>query len=1139
MSLQKLVEEITKPIIEEGINDPGILKAIFLAGGPGSGKGYVSKGLFGIPDTTTVSAYGLKVVNQDKALTTLLKKYGFGTDLDDMPEELFRQLTDPTYDDYSGLRSYAKDITAQQKKLYMNGRLGLIIDGTGHKYGKIKEQKKELEDIGYDTFMVFVHTDLDVAQKRNMERPRKLSPELVEKSWKDVQKNLISFQGLFGNANYLMVDNSKTLDEKQATKKFNMLVTKGIGKFIKKPVKNHLGKKWIEKQKIMKEDIKIPVKVGDTILVGKFKNKKMKIKNIGKDKHGMPTINGRKAATFRIHKRVNIFDEEGIVGGDGVIQGSPSRKKVKKNKTNSMSGYKKVNEAKIKRFWVFRKDIPKVNKLLYHYFDKNFKFDKIKKLKGSGKEAGFYNVAGGYGKIMKVLDRLDKANIHWVVPMGNESVNEVIQPSKAYGFYKVVKGKKIVQFKGSKSAARSELKKARKKDPKSKYQLIQTYKKDVGDLFEEKSKIKKVIGIYGGRFQPFGPHHLKTFKWLEAQVDEAYITTTDIKKPPRHPMNYKEKVRHMVKMGVPANRIVKEKIPYVAKNTLKKYDKDTTAVIYIFGKKDAGRLAGGTKKSGGKTYYQDYKKNKGNLKGHEEHGYIMTAPHVSVNVGGKEVSGTVMRQLLGSPEFDSKERPKLFKKAFGYYDKGVYNMMTNKFKKLFEFYTHLFENTNLNTAGEVDDGPSFISSLKSYRNRAELEAGKLGWDLAKELIDDEYYYSQDFSFVKDTEYPKGPVDSVSFGPAGVQEPSAQNLTDYVGTELWNKWLDHIDMILRNQEYEYVDTMAKERKAIVKDSPKTAKQLDAEDPKETDANRGDETHDDYSIVKEVKSLAEVSKKVKIWKQRLMRRGIKIRYSREEAEKDLVKKYGGKGHIAAKKFGFRKAYYAVPTVGSNTPSEKPKLVINKPEMEKLHRDKEIDKGNLKVVYKEQILTEGGAYGHMAHPFDDKDLTFKDLKNIIERGLGGELNREDNVTEKLDGQNLMISWKNGKLITARNKGHLKNKGKTALSVKGVASKFAGRGRIRDAFVFAVNDLQKAVSSLSKKQQDKIFGQGSIWMNLEVLWPKSENVINYDVTQIIFHGALKYDDSGRAIGQARDSGRMLQGMIKQVNQHIQKKYR
>jgi hypothetical protein len=428
----------------------------------------------------------------------------------------------------------------------------------------------------------------------------------------------------------------------------------------------------------------------------------------------------------------------------------------------------------------------------------------------------------------------------------------------------------------------------------------------------------------------------------------------------------------------------------------------------------------------------------------------------------------------------------------------------------------------------------------------------LGWEIANHLIDDDFYNSQDFSFVKDMKYPKGPVDSVSFGPAGVQEPSAQNLTDYVGTELWNRWLDHIDMILSNQEYEYVDDMKRERKAIVKDSPKTAKQLDAEEPEPTEVDRGNEQHDELSIVKEVLSLSEVSAKVKMFKQRLMRRGIKIRYSKEEAQKDLDKKYGGKGHIAAKKFGLRKAYYAVASMQaqSSVPQEKPKLVLTKSDMTTLHKDKQIDKGKLKVVYREilnskklrngkELLLMGGAYGHMSHPFDDKDLTFGDLKKIIELGLGGQLNREDGVTEKLDGQNLMISWRDGRLIVARNKGHLKNKGKTALGVKGVESKFKGRGEIRDAFVFAVRDLQKAIASLSKKQKDKIFGNGSKWMNLEVLWPASENVINYDVTQVVFHGALEYDDSGRVIGQAKDSARMLQGMIKQVNQNIQKKYK
>ena len=133
----------------------------------------------------------------------------------------------------------------------------------------------------------------------------------------------------------------------------------------------------------------------------------------------------------------------------------------------------------------------------------------------------------------------------------------------------------------------------------------------------------------------------------------------------------------MVKMGIPKNRIIEERTPYVAKNVLKKYDKDTTAVIYIFGAKDAGRLKGG-------KYFQDYKKNKNNMSGYEKNGYVLTAPHVSIKVGGKEVSGTVMRDLLGSPQY-KKNREKLFRQAFGYFDKNIFNMMNSRFKKLYEF----------------------------------------------------------------------------------------------------------------------------------------------------------------------------------------------------------------------------------------------------------------------------------------------------------------------------------------------------------------------------------------------------------------------------------------------------------------------
>ena len=116
--MNKLTEYLVEPfLIEEGVNDPGILKAVFLAGGPGSGKSFVAGGIYGIPGKVNVSAYGLKLVNQDKELVRMLKKYGFGTALDNMPEELFRQLTDPEYEDSSGFRGRVKELTAARKKL--------------------------------------------------------------------------------------------------------------------------------------------------------------------------------------------------------------------------------------------------------------------------------------------------------------------------------------------------------------------------------------------------------------------------------------------------------------------------------------------------------------------------------------------------------------------------------------------------------------------------------------------------------------------------------------------------------------------------------------------------------------------------------------------------------------------------------------------------------------------------------------------------------------------------------------------------------------------------------------------------------------------------------------------------------------
>ena len=191
------------------------------------------------------------MVNSDKELKYLLNKFGFGTDLDSLPDEVFKNLTDPTDPKYSGLRSFAKDLTAERRRLYQNGRLGMIIDGTGDDFKKIAAEKAELEKVGYDTYMIFVNTTLEVALERNENRDRVLPEKIVVDSHREVNQNIGGFQGLFGGSNFMIVDNNKFQDEKQATKRFGMLVKQGLGKFISKPLKNKRGLSWIRKNKIL------------------------------------------------------------------------------------------------------------------------------------------------------------------------------------------------------------------------------------------------------------------------------------------------------------------------------------------------------------------------------------------------------------------------------------------------------------------------------------------------------------------------------------------------------------------------------------------------------------------------------------------------------------------------------------------------------------------------------------------------------------------------------------------------------------------------------------------------------------------------------------------------------------------------
>lgn len=245
--LLTIKETILEELIIEGVDDPGILKCVFMAGGPGSGKSFTAMEIFGIDKKlkSSFSATGLKSVNSDSAFEAGLKKNGID------PRDLARiereepELWDKITATPGGIRDKAKQLTAKQKKFYEAGRLGMIIDGTGHVYSKIAKNKKHAESLGYDTYMVFVNTSLEVAQERNLKRERILPDDLLEKSWKDVQNNLGKFQNLFGG-NFRIVDNT-------VYKPISGQVQKAVNSFIRKAVYNPIGKKWIQTARALKK----------------------------------------------------------------------------------------------------------------------------------------------------------------------------------------------------------------------------------------------------------------------------------------------------------------------------------------------------------------------------------------------------------------------------------------------------------------------------------------------------------------------------------------------------------------------------------------------------------------------------------------------------------------------------------------------------------------------------------------------------------------------------------------------------------------------------------------------------------------------------------------------------------------------
>ena len=215
--------------LQEGLQDPNIFKAFFLAGGPGSGKSFVVR--------KTTGGMGLRIVNSDDIFEKYIKDAGFDMDMRTKKAEREAEKRDV-------MRKRAKDITKKRQKNYVAGRIGLIIDGTGKDYDKIAKQSIQLRQIGYDTHMIFVNTSLDVALARNAERERSVEDSIATKSWKEVQSNLGKFSQHF-KQNLIVVDNNDVKIDDGTL--FNSVLRQVRG-LLKKKVTNPKALEWVKSE---------------------------------------------------------------------------------------------------------------------------------------------------------------------------------------------------------------------------------------------------------------------------------------------------------------------------------------------------------------------------------------------------------------------------------------------------------------------------------------------------------------------------------------------------------------------------------------------------------------------------------------------------------------------------------------------------------------------------------------------------------------------------------------------------------------------------------------------------------------------------------------------------------------------------
>ena len=314
-------------------------------------------------------------------------------------------------------------------------------------------------------------------------------------------------------------------------------------------------------------------------------------------------------------------------------------------------------------------------------------------------------------------------------------------------------------------------------------------------------KIKTVIAIFPGRFQPMGPHHVQTYNWLAKKFGKAntFVVTSDKVKLPKSPLNFKEKQSILNKHGI--KNVVQVRNPYQSVELLKDFDPETTAAVFMVGEKDAKRLGG--------KFFRPWK-GVADV-GYKDGAYTLIAPHVSLKVPGiGEMSGTTLRQSLANADAT------MFKDIMKFYNKPIHQMVLDKFKNLQEetignfLLKYPINEVSLTSAGsntDVDDGPRyFYGSQTAYEQSSKKMAESLGYSVLNYIMDG------GMSELGNTNFPDGPPLGVSYFPVG-QAGTSMSGTDYTGNikgkPAYKKWQNYIKNIATNVGYNFLDFLGAE------------------------------------------------------------------------------------------------------------------------------------------------------------------------------------------------------------------------------------------------------------------------------------------------------------------------------------------